>query len=68
MEPKKFKLTPLPIESEFRIHSISKRLKEMSRSDLEDFLTESLRIMTTLAHQVKQLSSYVDEVQGKISE
>jgi hypothetical protein len=65
MAPKKFKLIPLPIESEFRILSIRQRLNEMNREELEDFLTESLRIMTTLAHQVTQLRAYVDEVEGK---
>ena len=65
MAPKKFKLIPLPIESEFRVLSIRRRLHEMSREDLEEFLTESLRIMTTLAHQVTQLRAYVEEVEGK---
>ena len=61
-----FRLTPLPIEKEFRVLSIRRRLHELSREELEEFLTESLSILTKLAHQVLQLKEYVEELEGKI--
>lgn len=63
--PEKFHLTPLPIETEFRVLSIRRRLHELSREELEEFLTESLSIMSKLAHQVTQLRDYVDKIEGK---
>lgn len=62
---KKLEITPLPIESEFRVLSIRRRLHELTREELEEFLTESLRIMSTLAHQVTQLRDYVEGIEGK---
>jgi hypothetical protein len=62
---KKFQLTPLPIETEFRVLSIRRRLKDLSRDDLEEFLTEALSTMTKLAHQVTQLRDYIEELEGK---
>lgn len=62
-----FHLTPLPIEKEFRVLSIRRRLKELSREELEEFLTESLSITTRLAHQVTQLRDYVAKLEGKSS-
>jgi hypothetical protein len=58
-------LTPLPIEKEFRVLSIRRRLHELSREELEEFLTEALSIMTKLAHQVTELRDYVDKLEGK---
>ena len=63
--PKKFELTPLPVETEFRILSIQQRLNQLSRKELEEFLTEALSTMTKLAHQVTQLRDYVEEIEGK---
>lgn len=63
--PKKFELTPLPMETEFRVLSVRRRLHELSREDLEEFLTEALSTMTKLAHQVTQLRDYVEELEGK---
>lgn len=63
--PKKFELTPLPMETEFRVLSVRRRLHELSREDLEEFLTEALATMTKLAHQVTQLRDYVEELEGK---
>lgn len=60
-----FHLTPLPIEKEFRVLSIRRRLHELSREELEEFLTEALSIMTKLAHQVTELKDYVDKLEGK---
>lgn len=61
-----FHLTPLPMEKEFRVLSIRRRLHELEREELEEFLTEALSIMTKLAHQVTQLRDYVEELEGKI--
>jgi hypothetical protein len=63
--PKKFELTPFPLESEFRVLSIRSRLHDLTRDELEEFLTEALSIMTKLAHQVTQLRDYVEELEGK---
>jgi hypothetical protein len=63
--PNEFHLTPLPIEKEFRVLSIRRRLHEISREELEEFLTEALSIMTKLAHQVTELRDYVDKLEGK---
>lgn len=63
--PKKFELTPLPMETEFRVLSVRRRLHELSREELEEFLTEALSTMTKLAHQVTQLRDYVEQLEGK---
>jgi hypothetical protein len=63
--PKKFEMSPLPMEKEFRVLSIRRRLHELSREELEEFLTESLSLLTKLAHQVTQLRDYVEELEGK---
>ena len=62
----KFRLNPLPIEKEFRVLSIRRRLHELSREELEEFLTEALSMMTRLAEEVTQLRDYVIELEGKI--
>jgi len=62
-----FHLTPLPIVKEFRVLSIRRIRKELSREELEEFLTESLSITTRLAHQVTQLRDYVAKLEGKSS-
>lgn len=61
---KKFEVTPLPMETEFRVLSIRRRLHELSREELEEFLTESLSTMAKLAHQVTQLRDRVIELEG----
>jgi hypothetical protein len=58
-------MSPFPIEKEFRVLSVRRRLHELSRGELEEFLTEALSIMTKLAHQVTELKEYVDRVEGK---
>jgi hypothetical protein len=63
--PKKFEVNPLPIEKEFRVHSVQQRLHELSREDLEKFLAEALLTMTKLADQLSQLRDYVHELEGK---
>jgi hypothetical protein len=61
----KFEFTPFPMEKEFRVLSIRRRLHELSREEVEEFLTEALAIMTKLAHQVTELRDYVHYLEGK---
>jgi hypothetical protein len=63
--PDNFQMSPFPIEKEFRVLSIRRRLHELSREELEEFLTESLSIMTKLAHQVTELRDHVQKLEGK---
>lgn len=60
-----FEIDPLPIEKEFKVLSIKQRLHELTREELEDFLTESLRLLTNLSHQVMQMRDYIWEIEGK---
>lgn len=64
-QPNRFQMNPMPIEKEFRVLSIRRRLPELSRKELEEFLTEALAIMTKLAHQVTELKDYVEKIEGK---
>ena len=61
---KRVKIEPLSLEAEFKVLSIRRRLPELSRGELEDFLTEALTLMTKLAHQVKQLKEHIDAEEG----
>jgi hypothetical protein len=63
--PDKFQMSPFPIEKEFRVLSIRRRLHELSREEMEEFLTEALSIMSKLAHQVTELRDYVQQLEGK---
>lgn len=62
---KKFELSPLPVETEFRVLSIRRRLHELSRDELEEFLTEALSTLTKMAHQITQLRDFIEEIEGK---
>lgn len=61
--PKNFRLEPLPLEKEFRTLSIKRRLSELSREELEDFLSESLALLTKLTHQMTQLRDHIQEIE-----
>jgi len=63
--PKKLKISPLPMETEFRIIRVKQKLKELSREELEEFLAEALDTMSRLAHQVTQLRDHIEELGGK---
>jgi hypothetical protein len=65
--PKKFELEPLSLEKEFRCLSIKKRLSELSREELEEFLSEALGLLTKMTHQMTQLRDYIEEIEGKIT-
>ena len=64
-QPDSFQMNPFPIEKEFRVLAVRERLHELTREDLEEFLTEALSTMTKLAHQVTELKNYVDRIEGK---
>lgn len=64
MESDRFELEPLPLETEFKVLSVRRRLNELSREELEEFLTEALSIMTKLAHQVTQMRDYIENQEG----
>ena len=64
-QPDSFQMSPFPIEKEFRVLAVRERLHELTREDLEEFLTEALFTMTKLAHQVTELRGYVNKVEGK---
>ena len=61
----KFEVGPLPLEKEFQVLSIRRRLHELSRQELEEFLTEALTVMTKLAYQLNAMRDYVKELEGK---
>lgn len=60
----KFHLTPLPIEKEFKALSIRRRLSELSREELEEFLSDSLALLTKMSHQLLQLKEHVHKLEG----
>jgi hypothetical protein len=62
---RKFELTPLPVEKEFRVIRVKQKLGELTRKELEDFLAEALDTLTRLAHQVTQLRDYIEDLEGK---
>ena len=64
-QPDSFQMNPFPIEKEFRVLAVRERLHELTRDDLEEFLTEALSIMTKLTHHVTELRNYVDKIEGK---
>ena len=61
----KFRISPLPIEKEFKVQSIKQRLYQLSREELEEFLVEALSTMTKLTHQVTELREYIEYLEGK---
>ena len=63
--PKKLKISPFPMETEFRVIRVKQKLKELSREELEEFLAEALDTMSRLAHQVTQLRDHIEELEGK---
>ena len=59
-----FEVSPLPPETEFRVHSIKQRLYQLSREELEDFLVQSLTLITKLTHQTKQMKDQLEKEKG----
>ena len=64
-QPDNFQMNPFPIEKEFRVLAVKQRLHELTREDLEEFLTEALSTMTKLAHQVTELRDHINKLEGK---
>ena len=60
-----FQMKPFPIEKEFQVLSIRRRLKDLSRQELVEFLSDSLVLLTKLTHQVSELRDHVLELEGK---
>ena len=56
------KIDPLPLEKEFSVLSIKRRLSSLSREELEEFLSEALFLMSKLTHQTQQLKDFIDEL------
>lgn len=59
-----FEVSPLPPEAEFRVHSVKQRLYQLTREELEDFLIQSLTLMTKLAHQTRQMKEQLEKRNG----
>jgi len=62
---KKFQIDPLPLEKEFKVLSIRRRLNELSRDELEEFLTESLTLLTKMSHQMEAMRDHIEFIEGK---
>ena len=60
-----FQMDPFPIEKEFKVLSVKRRLKELSREELEEFLSESLLLLSKMAYQMAQLRDFVLDDEGK---
>jgi len=58
-------MDPFPIEKEFKVLSVKRRLKELSREELEEFLSESLLLLSKMAYQMTQLRDFVLDEEGK---
>jgi len=58
-------MDPFPIEKEFKVLSVKRRLKELSREELEEFLSESLMLLSKMAYQMTQLRDFVLDDGGK---
>jgi len=62
--PMDFEVNPLPPEAEFRVHSVKQRLYQLTREELEDFLIQSLTLMTKLTHQTRQMKEQLERRNG----
>ena len=56
------KITPLPLESEFRTQSVRRRIKELSREEVEEFLADAILLLSRLTHQTTQLRDFLEEI------
>jgi hypothetical protein len=54
-------IKPLPLESEFRAQSVRRRLKELSRQELEEFLADAILLLSKLTHQTTQMRDFLEE-------
>jgi hypothetical protein len=45
---------------------VRKRLKELSRDELEEFLADSILLLSRLSHQTRQLRDFLEELEVDI--
>ena len=60
-----YPVSPFPLEKEFKVLKIKRRLSELSREELEQFLSESLVLIARMTHQLTELRDYILENEGK---
>jgi len=60
-----YPVSPFPLEKEFKVLTIKRRLAELSREELEQFLSESLVLLARMTHQLTELRDYLLENEGK---
>ena len=61
---KRIRIDPLSLEAEFRVLSVRRRLHELTREELEEFLSEALTLLAKLAHQTTQLKEHLETEEG----
>jgi len=64
MDSDEFILEPLPLEKEFKVLAIRRKFHELSREELEEFLSEALSLLAKLTHQTAQLRDYLSGEEG----
>lgn len=60
-------LQPLPLEKELRLESVKRQVSEFSREELEEHLVSALDILTRMTHQTKQLLTWIDALESRVS-
>lgn len=58
------KLEPQPLQEEFRVEQLKHRLKDLDRSELEEYTKQLLSLCSKLTHQTKQLLNRVIELES----
>lgn len=56
-------LEPLPVEKELRLTLLKRNLPQLSRTELEEYLSETVDKLTRMTHQTKQLLQIVHDLQ-----
>jgi hypothetical protein len=64
MDSQNLRIDPLPLEKEFSVLSVRKRLSELSREELEEFLSQALLLLAKLSHQTQQMKDFIAEIGG----
>lgn len=59
-----FHLNQFPLEKEFHILALREKLNSLPRKDLEEYLIESLLLVSKLSHQLSQFKDYVNQGEG----
>ena len=63
-----FEVSPFPLEKEFKVLSVKRRLSELSREELEQFLSEALVLLARMTHQLTELRDLALAAEGKTKE